>query len=506
MTHRAYNSLAVILLFLVVLLCPEVGPRANASLVTTSPSGQNSSLAQGLVAWWTFDGKDTNWKTGTTTDRSGNGNTGRLINLSTTTNVVGGRLGQALMFNGASKLVDVTSTSSLNSLPLSVSFWFKSNGVAQVVFPGIVTKYAPGSSNGWWTGIGQTADTIVYWYYKDASNNIPSAHTFSFSLNVWHHAVVVFDTTGGYVYIDGARDSPTKAWTGTPGADTSAQNMQIGVYAGSAATQYFNGSVDDVRIYNRVLSAQEVKELYSMGASKQDLTPSVSQNSLQSGLLGWWTFDGKDTNWQTGKTFDRSGNNLTGQMIGLSTTTSPAPGKLGQSLNFAANYVDLGTNSSLSIANTPWTFSSWILFNATTTVNNYVFYEGDILAGKNFYVRRVGNYLFGYRNSAGTFMDYAVSTPYMGKWTQLTWVADGANNLALYINGALASTTYMSTGTSVQFRTLGCGSTPVGPVCLAGNLDDVRVYTRALSPAEIRELYALGAATKVDVTPTTPQN
>ena len=223
------------------------------------------ALTKGLVGYWTFDGKDVNWKTGQITDASGGGNTARLINMSTTTSPVAGKVGQAIGFKGASKYIDVSSAASHNALPLSVAFWFKTDGSSQVTFPGIVSKYASGSSNGWWTGIGQTANTIVFWYYKDASNNIPSASSGTFSLNVWHHAVIVFDTTGGYVYVDGARSGSVKAWTGTPGADTSSQNLQIGAYSGSASTQYFGGSVDDVRIYNRILSATEVVQLYNMG-------------------------------------------------------------------------------------------------------------------------------------------------------------------------------------------------------------------------------------------------
>ena len=57
-----------------------------------SSTSCSSGLTCGLVGYWTFDGKDINWTmAATTTDRSGNGNTGTLVNMSATTSPVVGR-------------------------------------------------------------------------------------------------------------------------------------------------------------------------------------------------------------------------------------------------------------------------------------------------------------------------------------------------------------------------------------------------------------------------------
>ncbi len=48
--------------------------------------------------------------------------------------------------------------------------------------------------------------------------------------------------------------------------------------------------------------------------------------TLSSGLVGYWPLDGKTTNWATGKTTDLSGQNNAGQLINMSTTTSPVSG------------------------------------------------------------------------------------------------------------------------------------------------------------------------------------
>ena len=78
-------------------------------------------------------------------------------------------------------------------------------------------------------------------------------------------------------------------------------------------SNFFNGSIDDVRVYNRALSVQEIQQLYAQGAANIDHSNTVA---LSSGLVGYWTFDGSQTNWTTGKTNDSSGKGNSGQLLG----------------------------------------------------------------------------------------------------------------------------------------------------------------------------------------------
>ena len=79
----------------------------------------------------------------------------------------------------------------------------------------------------------------------------------------WHHLAGTFDGTTGRLYLDGVA-------TGTPDTSGSLVTNNLNLYIGrntdpDVATTYFNGLIDDVRIYNRALSAQEVKQLYLIG-------------------------------------------------------------------------------------------------------------------------------------------------------------------------------------------------------------------------------------------------
>ena len=71
--------------------------------------------------------------------------------------------------------------------------------------------------------------------------------------------------------------------------------------------------------------------------------------SLRSGLVGYWTFDGKDM--LNGVALDKSGNFATGTLVSIATSTFYAPGKIGQGLNFDGvdDYVNIGAPASLNL-------------------------------------------------------------------------------------------------------------------------------------------------------------
>jgi hypothetical protein len=63
------------------------------------------------------------------------------------------------------------------------------------------------------------------------------------------------------LYVDGVEESPYSAVLPEPINTASGANVKIGVFAGSGGDRYFNGRIDDVRIYSRGLSAVEILEL-----------------------------------------------------------------------------------------------------------------------------------------------------------------------------------------------------------------------------------------------------
>jgi hypothetical protein len=225
----------------------------------------NVAVSSGLVGYWPFDGNTTNWKTNTAQDTSGNGNTGQLISMSTTTSTVPGKIGSALSFNGANQYVKTTANgSTFLNYPLTVSVWLKSksSGPADFLVPlGIYN--GPGAHNGW--VIETYQNKYTFFYAQSGSNLINGEISGSLggpTTTSWRHFVAVVTTSGTQLYSNGV---PTQfiPWTGTPGQPTTSNVLTIGNTA--TGSLFFPGTIDDVRIYNRALSAQEVQQLYLAG-------------------------------------------------------------------------------------------------------------------------------------------------------------------------------------------------------------------------------------------------
>ena len=118
-TLRSAAPLTTVILAGIALAFP---PRAEA--VVRLGSANTVSLSNGLVGYWPLDGSVTNWNTNTTADVSGNGNTGTLVSLATTSAPVAGKIGQALKFDGSTSYVSIGDVAPLKITgAISTSAW-----------------------------------------------------------------------------------------------------------------------------------------------------------------------------------------------------------------------------------------------------------------------------------------------------------------------------------------------------------------------------------------------
>jgi len=208
-----------------------------------------ASLRSGLVAYYPFDG-DAN-------DASGNGNDG-IIHGGVT--FVPGRTGFAAQFNGANGFVSVANCPALDlTSTFTLSAWIYQSATQGDGYR-IVDKCPAGTASGW------TFDT-----YGNHGNGHqlrfqtvgPSVlGSTDYSLSVWHHVVATVSDTTVKVYVDGLQDGE-----GIVGQiPSNSLDIFIGAphaYGPWGVREYFNGLIDDVRIYNRALSAAEVEQLYN---------------------------------------------------------------------------------------------------------------------------------------------------------------------------------------------------------------------------------------------------
>ncbi|MBU6232208.1 hypothetical protein KGP36_06195, partial [Patescibacteria group bacterium] len=480
--------------------------RTNNSLV--GPGNLNS----GLVGWWTFDGKNTDWKTGVTNDSSGSGNNGQLIGMSTSTSVVPGKIGQALKFNGTNQAVSTPSIDLSSTNKITISFW------VNAPYESYNQNFFENSNN----YNGNSEAFII------SMNDICTGNNFEFGYShsgyylidcipysgwgSWHQVTLVIDKSIASqnqvsAYVDGKSVSVTST------SYTSYDNNNFGNYplyfmSRAASSAWANGSIDDTRIYSRALSAQEVQQLYNTGSAGHTNNSLVGPGNLNSGLVGWWTFDGKDTNWATGKTNDISGNGNNGQMINLSTTTSSVGGRMGQALLFngTSQGINLGYPSTLQFdGKSAVSVSAWVKFKtavpsgtATVLVDGETFTNSCINPAEVQYLLDTyfGNFSFGVCTSSNIWTTAQGLAPLAGRWYFIVGTYDGANE-RLYVNGALNATT-AQTGTLTTLSGGGATGASIGydsfrnGEFMNGIIDDVRVYGHTLSAQEVQQLYNLG--------------
>src|SRR3989344_5847651 len=241
----------------------------------TSPS-QNYL---GLVGYWTMDGADTVWTSATaatTLDKSGNGNTGTLTNMSRSSSPVSGKIGQGLKFDGGDDYVVKTGIS-LTSTSGSISGWFNIKTIPTAsnayVMAGGLEASPNNDANQIYTGVYNNAGSVranvviltgATTIYNHYGNTV-------LSTDRWYHvAYTHVDGSAPLLYIDGVLQTLTlvggtldnsKWWD-----DLVTPDFYIGARLTSGAlSAFFNGTIDDVRIYNRALSATEIKQLYNLG-------------------------------------------------------------------------------------------------------------------------------------------------------------------------------------------------------------------------------------------------
>jgi len=244
----------------------------QASAATIAKPSNFLTVNQGLVGYWTFDGPDmlTNVR-----DRSGQGNHGSLVGQTSTTSVQG-KLGQALRFNGSAGSGDyVNIGDKLNTLavPFTLSAWMYTNtplGSTQ----GIVETDQGGSPSVYSGAIlfKQITTGKVGVQYGDntacSSAGIRAkVGTTVLTVGKWYHVVgVVRGATDMDIYVNGVDDGGSYSGSGGSMVNTTG-SLRLGTFTDCSGTGNYsiNGGVDDVRIYNRALSATEVKQLYNLG-------------------------------------------------------------------------------------------------------------------------------------------------------------------------------------------------------------------------------------------------
>jgi fibronectin type 3 domain-containing protein len=256
-------SLCVSTLFLTAVLASAfVGILINQP----GPSRVQAS-SSGLVASYSF-----NEGSGTTvTDSSGNGNNGTISGATWTT---AGKYGSALSFNGSSSRVTVNDSPSLHlSAGMTLEAWVSPTGVPtywqDVIYKqnDIYFLEAASSASQHAPAVGATFNSHGDQFVAGASG---------LAVNTWTHLAATYDGATLRLYVNGVQ---VASHSMPDSLTTSTMPLQIG--GDAAFGQYFKGTIDEVRIYNRALAPSEIQsDMSSPVLQITDTQPPTAPSNL----------------------------------------------------------------------------------------------------------------------------------------------------------------------------------------------------------------------------------
>jgi hypothetical protein len=436
------------------------------------------ALAQSLVAYWKF-----NEASGNTAGDSTTNNLTLNINP-TSSGFVGGKIGNALGNNGNATGASMSASLSspldfIASDNFSTSFWLSASSIPN--FVRLIEATDPG-------GIGievtpQGAIRIVSFGIYDSG--VPR-------WGVWENVVTPGSNWSHYVVTYNSTDKKASLYKN--GTLVAAINYTAGwlsgnktLYVAGDKSYPLYGKIDEVGIWEKTLSQQEVSDLYNNGngniyapkspAQTSSFNPDPSGTLIQ-GLISYWKMD--ET---TGNTVaDSLGKNNASTTNGASIIA----GKInnGRGFNGSSNSVGIGNSDSLKGFN-QFSASTWFKLNATS--------NGGIVANSS------GGYNIWYNSASGIRAEIIKPGPVgvtvfggvlpIGVWKHIVMTYD-QQMIKLYVDGALinskAETSVLAPQDNNGFR--------IGEYAgvFNGQIDEVGVWNRALSLSEITNLYNYG--------------
>ena len=436
------------------------------------------NLKNGLVACYPFNAN--------AVDISGNGNNG-IINGATLTADRFGNTNSAYSFNGTSDFIEI-SPSQLQTTQFSYSLWVKpssipAEGIAYFLFSvgsesgdqdlSLNKSYA--NANDGFTGGGYLSVGETVFCQKGTSPNV----------NQWYHLVFVRETNVYKVYLDGNLMCTTSMVTKPPFYGTGVVAATIG--SRRDKTQFAHCVLDDISLYNRAITSEEVTALYQ-------ITKSPATVDLKKGLVACYPFNANAK--------DESGNNNNGTVNGATLTTDRF-GKANSAYNFdGSSYISVSPDQ---FKNQTYTYATWVYLDKLPAdgENNTLIAIGgpggdQVLSLANNYATvalygfQLGTYNIGTPPNSNSWTGVQPDTK---KWYHVVGVRDNTS-VKLYINGILNSANIANAntgGTSPSYgnsTTFIIGSRGASYVqAITGVLDDIYIYNRPLSPEEVTALY-----------------
>ena len=423
---------------------------------------QYDPLAAYLTTWLPFDeGAGTN-----TADATGNGNNGGLNNFGGAQWITGTN-GAALDFDGINDYVGINNIVSSN---FTIACWLRTTQVFQTVDPtyqgtGIIWSDVGGTANDFILGGTRSAGGINRLSFFTGNPDTSLNGVTPINTGNWIHVAATRNASTGQmkIYVNGVLDG-----TGVTGTAPLTANPRINIGGNTLDGRYFQGAIDDVRIYSRVLTDVEVAALLP------PLPPPPPPPAPTP--VAWYKFE---TN-----ALDSTTNLYHG-------TLTNVPYVIGRVDAFAGQFN--GTNSYVVIPasiRSNFTISAWVKTTNTAASGQWNagrgIVDGDVSGvTTDFGTSLVSNkFAFGVGNPNTTITSTNIINN--GQWRHVAATRDSASGaMKIYVDGVLDTSATGPTGVRAAPPVLRIGSLQSGSGLFIGAIDDVRLYDSVLTSTQI---------------------
>ena len=436
--------------------------KGASSLGSSITNGK--SLSDGLVGYWKMDESSNGSSAVSRIDSSGNGLT--LTDNNTVASTTGkfGNAAQIVRTSSESLSINDSATISTGDIDFSFSGWVKATSIPTSL--GILSQHTGTTSTGsyalWYSS---SADGFVFRVSNGVTDTDLNYHTGNLAQNTWHFIVAWYDSVKDTLNLQ-VNNGRIDSLSYSGGINDGSVPLTIG----RGLNLSWEGQIEEVRFYKRVLSQTERANLY-------DFAPSP---------VAHWTFDegtGTSAN-------DISGNGNTGTL-----TNGPIweNGKYGKVVKFdgSDDYINVGTNANLQLTGA-MTASAWVKTSRLPVSNDRIITSGQ--TGSNYGYLLALDQATGYVQfgDSGGFVQ-TTSAVHDGQWHHLVGAHTGSNTLSglsIYIDGRLMTTTQEGSfdgfSASSEPATIGADSNDgVIEKTFAGSIDDVRIYNYVRTPEQI---------------------
>jgi len=338
-----------------------------------------------------------------------------------------------------------------------------------------------GNNNGLMIHIGVGGNQLNF-IIRDTTDTILSGG--DYNDGSWHHLVIQNPSSGMEIWVDGVLDASNTVDHLVP---TSINNLIFGIYYNKVSGIWdIAATLDEIRIYNRGLMELEILQLYK--AYDSEVNSQITLDILQE---AYYKMDGNSN--------DATGNGHTATVSGASLTT----GKIGQGYTFngTSDYIEYVSGAqNLGLFTQAMSINVWANISQDSSTRMIVQCQDDNNSHfPIFYIYKstTNTVIMQYRNNEGTVTTITSGTIANG-WHMFTMIISATNREFLIDDvsiGSVATGTTFSTGNSANFE---IGNSYQGWITSRGNyynsiIDEVGVWTRAITGAEVTELYNSGA-------------